>query len=512
MPATKSRQYALSRHTHDLGDLSGTVDWNTQLANIPAYVASLAAFNEAVDDRVGALFIDSAEVDFTYNDGANTMTAALITGSVALSKLANLATARFMGRVTAGTGVPEALTGTQATTLLDLFSSTLKGLVPLSGGGSTNYLRADGTWAAPPGTAGATGANPSASIGLAAVNGVAATFLRSDGAPALDQGIAPTWTAAHVFSLAGTGTAPTIDLASARPVLRFSETDQVADGKSWYQQVSGGTFSINSVDDTVGTAKGLLTATRTANVITAVDLGNATDLPPIRLNGNVGVRTAPISGSPLSVDRSGVAAAVSGLRVQDTTSGSGSRLYLNLTNNTDADLLTRVSEVGAGTVFSSMGPSTATDFQLRTADTARVVITSDGRLYGSALHNVGTVTGTANQYIASGTYTPTLTAVTNVAASTSAACQWMRVGNVVTVSGSVSVTATAAGVANLAISLPIASALTLATQLGGTAAQVNGTAPAEIFADATNDRADARWTAVTAAAQRFSFSFTYVVL
>lgn len=50
------------------------------------------------------------------------------------------------------------------------------------------------------GTSSVVGANPSASVGLAAVNGVAATFMRSDGAPALDQNIAPTWTAQHTFS------------------------------------------------------------------------------------------------------------------------------------------------------------------------------------------------------------------------------------------------------------------------------------------------------------------------
>lgn len=46
------------------------------------------------------------------------------------------------------------------------------------------------------------GANPSASVGLSAVNGVATTYLRSDGAPALSQSIAPTWTGAHVFTQA----------------------------------------------------------------------------------------------------------------------------------------------------------------------------------------------------------------------------------------------------------------------------------------------------------------------
>jgi hypothetical protein len=45
-------------------------------------------------------------------------------------------------------------------------------------------------------------ANPSALVGLNPVNGAATTAMRSDAAPALDQGIVPTWTGAHVFNLA----------------------------------------------------------------------------------------------------------------------------------------------------------------------------------------------------------------------------------------------------------------------------------------------------------------------
>lgn len=52
------------------------------------------------------------------------------------------------------------------------------------------------------GAASATGANPSATLGLTAVNGSAATFLRSDGAPALSQTIVPTWSGIHTFSAA----------------------------------------------------------------------------------------------------------------------------------------------------------------------------------------------------------------------------------------------------------------------------------------------------------------------
>jgi hypothetical protein len=73
--------------------------------------------------------------------------------SVTNAVLADMATSRLKGRVTAGTGDPEDLTGTQATTLLDTVTSALKGLAPASGGGTSNFLRADGTWAAPSGGA-----------------------------------------------------------------------------------------------------------------------------------------------------------------------------------------------------------------------------------------------------------------------------------------------------------------------------------------------------------------------
>ena len=62
------------------------------------------------------------------------------------AKLANVASATIKGRATGGIGSPEDLTGTQATALLDAFTSTLKGLAPASGGGTTNFLRADGSW------------------------------------------------------------------------------------------------------------------------------------------------------------------------------------------------------------------------------------------------------------------------------------------------------------------------------------------------------------------------------
>lgn len=70
--------------------------------------------------------------------------------SVTYAKMQDVSsTSRFIGRITTGAGDPEELTGTQATTLLDVFTTTLKGLTPASGGGTSNFLRADGTWASP---------------------------------------------------------------------------------------------------------------------------------------------------------------------------------------------------------------------------------------------------------------------------------------------------------------------------------------------------------------------------
>lgn len=57
----------------------------------------------------------------------------------------------LIGRLSGGGSNIADLTGAEATTLLEVFTSLLKGVVPASGGGTVNFLRADGTWAAPSG-------------------------------------------------------------------------------------------------------------------------------------------------------------------------------------------------------------------------------------------------------------------------------------------------------------------------------------------------------------------------
>lgn len=111
------------------------------------------------------------------------------------------------------------------------------------------------------------------------------------------------------------------------------------------------------------------------------------------------------------------------------------------------------------------------------------------------------------------TYTPTLTGVTNVGASTAYQCQYMRVGNIVNVSGKVDVDPTAAGATQLGISLPIASNLGAAEDCAGTAF-ASGVAGqgAAILGDAANNRAEMNWVAVDTTNQPMLFSFTYRII
>lgn len=115
--------------------------------------------------------------------------------------------------------------------------------------------------------------------------------------------------------------------------------------------------------------------------------------------------------------------------------------------------------------------------------------------------------------LASGVYTPTLTGTFNVTAATAYQCQYMRVGSVVTVSGRFDLDPTGAGITNLRISLPIASAVAAVEDVGGTAAPpaVAGEA-GPIFADVGNGAALMQYTAVDLTNKQWAFSFTYRII
>jgi hypothetical protein len=165
-----------------------------------------------------------------------------------------------------------------------------------------------------------------------------------------------------------------------------------------------------------------------------------------------------------------------------------------------------------GLAFGTSGNAGVTIF---TNGISSVAITNDGRLYGTALHNnAGAVTGTTNQYIASGTYTPTFTAVSGLSSFSAGSFQWIRVGNVVNVSGGFTATAAATTTIDFGLSLPIASNFTSYGHGAGSGRQVTDTENVGfgLSADTTNDRMSATGITNNSGSKTWVVSFTYLVV
>lgn len=133
----------------------------------------------------GGTLTDGDKGDITVGSSGSSFT--IDNAAVTYAKMQNVSAAsKLLGRGDSGSGSPQEITIGSGLTMTGTTLSS-------SGGGGT-------------------GANPTASVGLSTVNGVATTFLRSDGAPALDVSIAPTWTGTHTFSKNGALSLPTFSV------------------------------------------------------------------------------------------------------------------------------------------------------------------------------------------------------------------------------------------------------------------------------------------------------------
>lgn len=110
-----------------------------------------------------------------------------------------------------------------------------------------------------------------------------------------------------------------------------------------------------------------------------------------------------------------------------------------------------------------------------------------------------------------GSWTPTLFNTTNVSASTAFVSNFTRVGNVVQVSGSVSITPAAAGTVDLDFTPPIPGSLVLSTQGGGVFSD-QGRESGGIIVDTVNNRLRFRFVAVSTANRVFGFSGSYRIV
>lgn len=116
--------------------------------------------------------------------------------------------------------------------------------------------------------------------------------------------------------------------------------------------------------------------------------------------------------------------------------------------------------------------------------------------------------------VTSGFYTPTLTNVSNLAASTVYDATYMRVGNVVTVAGRVEIDPTnPATLTELGISLPIASNIAGLEGVCGTAAASNVAGQvAAIVGDAANNRAQLQYISSDITNQSMYYTYQYFII
>jgi hypothetical protein len=165
------------------GTSSGTVSSVT--ATLPMTSSGGATPNVALNYDAASITLNGSNQiqvaaqagDVTKPAGSNTTTIAA--NAVTNAKAAQMAAGTIKGNNTAGTANASDLTGTQVTAMLDAFTTSLKGLVPGSGGGTANFLRADGTWAAPPAGGGGTITDVSATAPLTSTHGATPTIALS---------------------------------------------------------------------------------------------------------------------------------------------------------------------------------------------------------------------------------------------------------------------------------------------------------------------------------------------
>lgn len=193
---------------------------------------------------------------------------------------------------------------------------------------------------------GVTGAaNPTGTIGLTAVNGSATTYLRSDGAPALSQSIAPTWSGTHTFTANGfTDSTAAAVYSSTSPFTMFKETDAAANNGRWRLYASGEQLVGDVLNDAQNSAANWVTVDRTG---TTVDIVNF----PTQGNRSFIVGTANTSRNTLAqfrstspsgaldvITSSGVSAGVAAFRVHNENTAGDNNFVEFLTEATSGTL------------------------------------------------------------------------------------------------------------------------------------------------------------------------------
>lgn len=350
------------------------------------------------------------------------------------------------GYTTSG-GIASALAALSAAD--SALSASIAAVLPSQTGNSGKYLTTNGTSASWGTVSSPSAANPSASIGLSAVNGSASTFMRSDGAPALDQAITPTMTGAWIFSKAGAASTPAVSLTGAPfagtgttsfPLFYLNRTGATASTT----MNAAGTFigintsgsedffngMVNGVSSFKVTSAGILTSTSGSNA--AIDLtasacgiriagqtirnsigggvGSGLYIAGICFHDNAYFGVSNGSGSYLR----GISAGVLEIRSESLTTGQQLKINNTWTNTSNYERGTigwssNVLQIGT----EKLGTGTARNMALVTDGTTRATVSSTAFTLSSGLElklgNAATTGLTAGVLAATTNATVTIT-------------------------------------------------------------------------------------------------------
>lgn len=171
----------------------------------------------------------------------------------------------------------------QALIAPSVFSSSVAGIVPASGGGTTNFLRADGTWAAPIGGSGSV-----TNVSVVTANGFAGTVATSSSTPAITltttaSGVLKGSSSALVAATSGTDFAPGTSANATGLVLSTTSTGALT--------AYGGAACINQ----------FIRSLNPSAAATCATVSLTTDVTGVltSTNGGLGTSATPTAGSVL---------------------------------------------------------------------------------------------------------------------------------------------------------------------------------------------------------------------
>jgi hypothetical protein len=276
-----------------------------------------------------------------------------------------------------------------------------------------------------------------------------------------------------------------LSLESTTPILRLEQTDAAADEKIWRFSVVNGNMFLSTRTDAGGAGATAMSVTRTGTVVdlltshatqTAVMFGTAA-APSLCFDGDVNTGLYRYAANELAVALDGV----------DRARFAGTALFVDKIE---------------------FGSTTQTDTTVTRGSAGHLAVEGN------------TIWDASNMPLTNGTYTPTITNGTNVASSTARLCMYYKIGDIVTVMGTVEINPTSdTTVTNFGVSLPIASNLANEFQLSGASSDASGGGGATVSGqfiiqgDATNNRAEFSTNFVLGDANRkITFAFSYLVV